>query len=40
MFKTIQRLYQKTKSKTVVRNAVLQNYITEEDYKKITGEDF
>ena len=40
MFSTIKRLYQKTKSKIVVRNAVLQNYINREDYKKITGEDF
>lgn len=40
MFARIKALYAKTGNKEVVANAVKKNYITAEDYKKITGEDF
>lgn len=38
MFKTIQRLYESTKNKTIVANAVKRNYISAEDYERIVGE--
>ena len=38
MFRTIQRLYEKTKNKEVVVNAVKRNYISIDDYVKIVGE--
>ena len=38
MFKTIQRLYEKTNNKEVVVNAVKRGYISVEDYEKIVGE--
>ena len=40
MFEAIQRLYESTKNKQVVINAVLKKYITEEEYFKITGDFF
>lgn len=40
MFARIKALYEKTGNKLVVINAVKENFITVEDYKKITGEDF
>lgn len=40
MFETIKRLYAKTNDKTVVANAVKKGWITEDDYKTITGEDY
>lgn len=38
MFKTIERLYRKTRNKTVVANAVAKGWITAEDYAVIVGE--
>lgn len=38
MFQTIKRLYDKTKNKAVVKNAVSKGWITADDYKLITGE--
>lgn len=38
MFRTIQRLYESTKNKMVVANAVKRGYISTEDYEKIVGE--
>lgn len=40
MFETIKRLYKKTGDKTLVANAVKKGWITAEQYKKITGEDY
>lgn len=40
MFNTIKRLYIKTGNKVVVANAVVKGWITEEQYKLITGEDY
>lgn len=42
MFETIKRLYAKTGNKAVVANAVkkIGGWITEEDFKTITGEKF
>lgn len=40
MFNTIKRLYAKTGNKVVVANAVVKGWITEEQYKLITGEDY
>lgn len=40
MFETIKRLYAKTASKIVVANAVKRSWITAEQYKEITGEDY
>ena len=37
---TIARLYDKTKNKQIVKNAVLKGYITEKDYIDIVGEFF
>jgi hypothetical protein len=39
MFETIKRLYMQTGDKTLVANAVKKNWITPEQYKKITGEE-
>ncbi len=39
MFKTIERLYGKTRNKTVVANAVAKGWITAEDYAAIVGEE-
>ena len=38
MYNTIERLYNNTKNKVVVKNAVKKGYITEDDYMKIAGE--
>ena len=38
MFETIKRLYDKTRNKTLVANAVAKGWITAEQYKQITGE--
>lgn len=38
MYTTIKRLYANTKDKTLVANAVKKNWITPEQYEKITGE--
>ena len=40
MFETIKRLYSKTGNVTLVENAVKKGWITEEQYKEITGEDY
>ena len=40
MFRTIQRLYEKTGNKEVVANAVVRGYISADDYEKIVGEAF
>lgn len=40
MFSTIKRLYSKTKNKEIVANAVKKGWITDEEYYKITGEDY
>ena len=39
MFETIKRLYGKTGSKALVKNAVKKGWISTEQYKEITGED-
>lgn len=38
MFNTIKRLYTNTQNKTLVANAVKRGWISEEQYKEITGE--
>ncbi len=38
MFETIKRLYAKTGDKTLVANAVKKGWITEDQYREITGE--
>lgn len=38
MFETIKRLYVKTKNIVLVENAVKKGWITEAEYKIITGE--
>ena len=40
MFNTINRLYTKTRNKTVVANAVKKGWITADQYKLITGETY
>ena len=40
MYKTIERLYKKTNDKTIVANAVAKGWITAEEYRAITGEEF
>lgn len=40
MFETIKRLYAKTGNKTLVENALKKGWITEEQYKEITGKDY
>ena len=40
MFDTIKRLYAKTGDKNMVKNAVKKGWITEEQYKEITGNDY
>lgn len=40
MFNTIKRLYEKSHDKTIVENAVKKGWITEYQYKLITGEDY
>jgi hypothetical protein len=40
MFETIKRLYAKTGNMTVVANAVKKGWITEVQYKEITGVDY
>lgn len=40
MYNTIERLYSKTKNKSVVANAVKKGWITPEQYKLITGDDY
>ena len=38
MYRTIERLYSKTKNKLVVENAVKKGWITPADYEIIVGE--
>lgn len=40
MFNTIKRLYAKTGDKEVVANAVKKGWITKEQFKEITGDDY
>ena len=40
MFETIKRLYTKTGNVTLVENAVKKGWVTEAQYKEITGEDY
>lgn len=40
MFETIKRLYAKTNDKSLVANAVKKGWITAEQYKKITGDEY
>ena len=40
MFETIKRLYAKTGKTALVENAVKKGWITKEQYKEITGEDY
>ena len=40
MFETIKRLYAKTGYKTIVANAVKKGWITEEQFKEITGNNY
>lgn len=40
MFETIKRLYAKTKNKHIVSNAVKKGWITAEQYKEITGDEY
>lgn len=40
MFETIKRLYAKTNNDTLVSNAVKKGWITEAQYKEITGKDY
>ena len=39
MFETVKRLFAKTGNKEVVANAVKKGWITQEQYKVITGEE-
>lgn len=40
MFKTLKRIYAKTSDKRAMRNAYKKGWLTKEQYKKITGEDY
>lgn len=40
MVETIKRLYNNTKNKILVANAVKKGWISEDQYKQITGEDY
>ena len=40
MFETIKRLYTKTGNVTLVENAVKKGWITEEQFKEITGNNY
>ena len=40
MFESIKRLYLKTGNKSLVKNAVIKGWITEIQFKEITGEDY
>lgn len=40
MFETIKRLYAKTGNVELVENAVKKGWVTEAQYKEITGEDY
>lgn len=40
MFETIKRLYARTNNETLVSNAVKKGWITEEQYKEITGGEY
>lgn len=40
MFETIKRLYAKSGNEAVVSNAVKKGWITEAQYKEITGKDY
>lgn len=40
MFETIKRLYTKTGNVTLVENAVKKGWVTEAQYKEITGKDY
>lgn len=38
MFDSVKRIYEKTKNKVLIKNAVKKDYITLEQYKEITGD--
>lgn len=40
MFETVKRLYIKTNNTTLVVNAVKKSWITPEQFKEITGQDY
>ena len=40
MFSIVKGLYEQTKNKTIVANAVKKGWITEAEYKEIVGEDY
>ncbi len=40
MFDSVNRIYEKTKNKVLIKNAVKKDYITLEQYKKITCEEY
>ena len=40
MFDSVKRIYEKTKNKLLIKNAVKKGYITVVQYKEITGEEY
>ena len=40
MFDSVKRLYEKYGNKTIVKNAVLKGWITADDYRLVTGEEY
>lgn len=40
MFDSVKRLYEKYESKTIVKNALLKGWLTAEEYKLITDEEY
>lgn len=40
MFETIKRLYKKTGNVEVVKKSVVKGWITESEFKEITGNDY
>ena len=40
MYDSVKRLYEKYGNKIIVKNAVLKGWLTVEDYKLITGEEY
>lgn len=40
MYTTIERIYKRTENKTLVKNAVKKGWITELQYKTLTGEGY
>lgn len=40
MFDSVKRLYEKYQNKTIVKNAVLKNFIIPKEYQLITGEEY